>query len=188
MNFDKNNNLIISKKEIIDLFSYTINQLYAHDCDLFKNNAQERSLVARLSMYLRDKIITLEENGIYVDVEYNRDGDNLKRPHINDTKNWIAPDLLIHERGSKEHNYRNDIIYCEIKKASTSGQADATKIIKQMNERKYKYGIDLYKLSLYDCQLDLYYFDIDKNIKKESYIFDILTKRFRSGKDGERQW
>lgn len=179
MEFDAGN-LKVSKEEIIDLFKKVITKLYKCDYELFKNNVQERSLVARLSMYLRDSLICLETNQIYVDVEYNRDGDSLKRSYPEKVRKWFAPDILVHERGSKKNNYRNDIVFCEVKKDSESGHEDASRITTQMKVRKYAYGIDLYKLSPDECCFDLYYFSNEDNkIQKESYKFNNSTKTWQ---------
>jgi hypothetical protein len=67
-----------------------------------------------------------EENGLRIDVEYNRDGGgrDIKQ---NKSQIKIRPDIILHERGSKENNYKNDIIYCEIKKICS--------VIKQISKK-----------------------------------------------------
>jgi hypothetical protein len=167
MQSDKHKN---PQDELICLFSKAIGKLIEQDSFLLESNVQERTIAARLAMYLRDDLLCAEEDGIFVDVEYNRDGVDLKRPDPQVAAHWIAPDILIHERGSRKNNYRNDIVYCEIKKHSHSCADDAERISKQIQLRHYQFGIDLYSLSLEDIRLDLY---IGQNPpKKYKYDFE----------------
>lgn len=166
MTFDNENTLDICKEEVINAFSNALTKLFEKDAQLFVFDVQERAIAARLAMYLREEFLCLEEHGITIDVEYNRDGKDVKRHHDTDKDGWIAPDIILHQRGSGKNNgYENDIFYCEMKKNSKSDADDATKVKDQMEERKYKYGIDLYSISLWNASLDLY---LRKNGSQES--------------------
>ena len=157
MKFDNKNTLHICKEEVISAFGNALTKLFEKDAQLFEFDVQERAIAARLAMYLREEFLCLEEYGITIDVEYNRDHNDEKRRHISDEKGWIAPDIILHQRGSGENNeYKNDIFYCEMKKKSKPDADDAEKVKGQMEERKYKYGIDLYSLGLWNASLNLY--------------------------------
>lgn len=157
MTFDNENTLHICKEEVINAFSNALTKLFEKDAQLFVFDVQERAIAARLAMYLREEFLCLEEHGITIDVEYNRDFNDEKRRHIFDKEGWIAPDIILHQRGSGENSeYKNDIFYCEMKKKSKPDADDAEKVKGQMEERKYKYGIDLYSLGWWSANLNLY--------------------------------
>lgn len=172
----------MSHDDIVQLFNHALQKLVVTDMILLNVDAQERAIAARLAMYLRDDLLFAENHNIFVDVEYNRDGDNLKRPAQGSTQVWIAPDIIIHERKSGacqgEDKYRNDIVYIEVKKNSKESQADAQKVLGQMKQRKYQYGVDLYRLSAQEIKLELYecsgtlktscQFDFASNILREA--------------------
>jgi hypothetical protein len=170
----------INEKEIIQIFSSAIARLYKNDFCLFESGVQERALQFRLGVYLRELFLFAENNGLSIDVEYNRDGEkDAKRPNPEKSvKDWFAPDIILHERGSKIFDYRNDIIYCEIKKDSKSGSSDATKIKQQMKIRKYQYGIDLFSLKKDKIELDVY--KIEQVEKPKRYIFNFKTCQLES--------
>lgn len=181
MKFTQNNRFFVSHDDVLQLFNHALQKLVITDMILLNVDAQERAIAARLAMYLRDDLLFAENHDIFVDVEYNRDGDDMKRPAPNSTGVWIAPDIIIHERKSGayqgEDKYRNDIVYIEVKKNSKENQADAQKVLEQMKQRKYQYGVDLYRLSAQEIELNLYecsgtlktscQFDFASNILRE---------------------
>lgn len=157
MTFDNENTLHICKEEVINAFSNALTKLFEKDAQLFVFDVQERAIAARLAIYLREEFLCLEDHGIIIDVEYNRDGKDVKRHHDTGEDGWIAPDIILHQRGSGKNNgYINDIFYCEMKKKSKPDADDAEKVKGQMEERKYKYGIDLYSLGWWSANLNLY--------------------------------
>lgn len=158
MKFDSNDVLHICKEEVIAAFSQALTTLFEKDKELFDFDVQERAIAARLAMYLHEYFSFAETNGLRIDVEYNRDYVDIKRRNLQDRDGWIAPDIILHQRGSARENFKNDIFYCEIKKNSHSGNDDAAKVKEQMVERKYKYGIDLCRLKFEDVLFDLYLF------------------------------
>ena len=178
MNFNKNGDFIITSEEIIHFFSQALKRLINEDSFLLKSGVQERSIQFKLGVYLRELFSFAECGGLNIDVEYNRDGkSNVKRPnpdceHFSKNK-WIAPDIILHERGSadfkSDNKYKNDIIFCEIKK---NGKNNPKRIKEQMKIRKYKYGIDLYLLTPKKISLDLYTQD---NIQRQ-YEFNFKTQ------------
>jgi hypothetical protein len=176
MQFDEKGNFCISEVEIIQVFSYAFKRIVTEDKHLFESGVQERALQFRLALYLRKQLKFAECRGLFIDVEYNRDGkNNKKRPSPNCEKSWIAPDIILHERGSADYEgdekFKNDIIYCEIKKNSKSGNQDATKIKEQMINRKYQFGIDLFSLKPENVLLDLYVLNDNKPVKTACYKY-----------------
>lgn len=176
MKFDENGVLHICKEEVVAAFSQALATLFKNDKELFDLNVQERTIATRFAMYLHEYFSFVEANGIKIDVEYNRDGADMKRRHPQDQDGWIAPDIILHQRGSGVEGYKNDIFYCEVKKNSHSDASDAEKVKEQMRERKYKYGIDLYRLKFEDVSLDFYLFENSPersgNIIKIPYKYD----------------
>jgi hypothetical protein len=183
MYFNEKNNLIISDEEIIQIFSFALRRFVKDDIHMLKSNVQERALQFRLASYLREYFIFAESGGLNIDVEYNRDGandikkikpDNLYREECS----TFYPDILLHERGSADYDngekHKNNIIYCEIKKNGKSGNDDAKRVILQMKERNYQYGINLYSLKENDIRLDLYTVN---NIGHIGYKFDTKSKK-----------
>jgi hypothetical protein len=175
MNFDKNNKFYISAEEVVQIFSLALKRIIKEDMHLLKSGIHERSLQFRLACYLREYFIFAESGDIYIDVEYNRDGDkDIKKVKPDDeNSSEIFPDVILHERGSAKKGYINDIIYCEIKKNSESGNNDAKKIIEQMENRKYQFGINLHTLKQDEIYMDLY---TDYKSPPVNYRFDFDIK------------
>lgn len=146
MKFDKHGRFQISKEELVQLFSAAFTKMLRRDRDLFEspNQAQERTFMHRLAFYLHELLRFPEEytckNGIKLslDVEYNRDGDDVKRLIRVPEKDWVAPDIILHERRSGDlsgnEQYRNDIFVCELKKCGNVDGDDATKVLAYINE------------------------------------------------------
>lgn len=91
MKFTQNNRFFVSHDDIVQLFNHALQKLVVTDMILLNVDAQERAIAARLAMYLRDDLLFAENHNIFVDVEYNRDGDNLKRPAQGSTQVWSRP-------------------------------------------------------------------------------------------------
>ena len=103
MNFD----------ELISLWTKAFNWLYKKDMALFETDVQERAIAGRLAMYLQQEYDPHFEKTACIDLEYNREGKGIKRPHPRVEDGWIAPDILLHVRKKREN-----IFYCEVKKKS----------------------------------------------------------------------
>ena len=129
----------LSKMELFRKLKYAFSNLIEKDEYIISRNAHEQCLSGRLAMYLREALIDYEKiYNIVIDVEYNRDHDNVKPSDPNDPNSGnIRPDILLHTRDS----YDNDLIYCEIKK-NDDKRLDLDKVSNQVsNERHYKFGI-----------------------------------------------
>jgi hypothetical protein len=86
-----------------------IEELRKHDGHLLDVDASERSITHHLAVYLQQ-----EFEGWKVDVEYNRDGHDIKRlrdlPDVRSDK--VYPDIIVHRRGTNDHN----LLVVEVKK------------------------------------------------------------------------
>lgn len=197
LTFDENNQATITEAMVIDIFSAAVAKLTKIDQLLFKHQVQERAIAARLAMYLRDTLIAWEletqKPQILVDDEYNKDGDDFKSRDFEiynrvkaGKRPYIIPDILIHERGSGSYTgndrYRNDLVYCEIKKESKSQADDAGKVCQQLLVRKYQYGVDMYCVSKSKIEMDVYnYNKADDQFIKTPCYFDFDQNAFVPG-------
>jgi hypothetical protein len=184
------NNFVITKEELIDEWQMALTKLIDNDLDIMAGrNQNERNIAYRLVIYLREQFLWLEKYEIYIDGEYNRDGDGgSKRPNpqeeYSNKNTWIAPDIILHERGSAKNDYRNDIFYCEIKKnASDEKSDDDKKIEHQMEERKYQFGINIYKLNSKQVELKLYTKETLE--KPQRYSYNFTTKQLEENCNGQ---
>ena len=177
-----NGELVINEAEILDIFKSALTKLYKNDEFLIQNDVHEQTIANRFAMYLREDLLLAEDNGLRIDVEYNRDGvgRDIKQ---NKSQIKIRPDIILHERGSKEKNYKNDIIYCEIKKDLQSNQTDIIKIKEQMRQRKYKFGIYIYLIKIDEAQFNIYTVR-DEEIITRSYKFDHQTRKLEELNNG----
>lgn len=174
MKFDSSGHLIIEKDELLQIWSEALKSLIEIDQALLESDVQERAVCFRLAHYLSQFFLLAEKHRIFVDVEYNRDGEKRKKTPMPDqcTRHWIAPDIILHERGSAddpEDKYRNDIFYCEVKKNDSKNGSDKNRIIEQMCERKYQFGINLYQINKNKIELALR--DLNKSSCREIYAY-----------------
>ncbi|WP_267642073.1 hypothetical protein [Haloarchaeobius amylolyticus] len=142
----------------------SLNKLLDGDGDrkLLVNDANERSISHRLAMYLEQEVEAFEMD-YDVDVEYNRvtkeNGatvDSKKRVRydklpdecqgrkieVDDTNaQTVFPDIVVHKRGSSDHN----LLVIEIKKTSSSdsGKCDKEKIKRFRADIGYENGLFL---------------------------------------------
>ena len=114
------------------------------DRHLLVVNVSERCIATRLAMYLREYF------GDYdVDVEYNRDGDIIKKlqsvvqryPRSRDEETQcqrVLPDVIVHRRG--DHN--SNLLVIEMKKASNKSgiESDLQRLRAFRNELSYNLG------------------------------------------------
>lgn len=149
---------IFCKKQVLFAFSYAFGQLLTVDRALFEHNATERTIAARLAMYLRQHYFQYETSAIggknyFVDVEYNKAGHKLKNPK-GTYRSWTAPDIIFHNRGYSNEN--DNIFCCELKKDSESGRYDSIKVKRLINAYDYLYGFDIFKIKQDKIWFDLY--------------------------------
>lgn len=192
MKFNESGVFEISKEELVQSFSLAFASTIERDAFLFQvSKPQERTFMHRFAQELR-KIFALAENFsikgkpvLSLDVEYNRDGIDCKRRRIGNCQEkgkWIAPDIILHERGSgRDGTFRNDIFACEMKKSGDARSEDANRLKHDfLGRRKYQYGIDFYAFSKRDPRVRGYAFDLYVRgcVESEKYVFDENSGQF----------
>lgn len=160
---------VIDKNKLLNILQGAFAKLYKFDSDVIEKNIHEQCLSGRLAMYIREEFQESKDNKIRVDVEYNRDKNNIKCENQNKEYNvennpHIRPDILIHERGTNNYN----ILYCEIKKGNN---CDINKVKKQVyGDRRYRYGISIIKIN--SAEIEFVLFEIsDSKQQPEKYYF-----------------
>lgn len=155
--------------ELISLWTKAFNWLYAKDMALFETDVQERAVAGRLAIYLQYEYDPHFEKNACIDLEYNREGKGIKRPHprveVKAENGWIAPDILLHVRKKKEN-----IFYCEVKKKSDADNADSVRVNDALAERDYQYGVNLYYIRT-DCAKVSIYERVDRHIRRIDYMY-----------------
>ena len=97
------NNLVESLKELYEKDKYLI----SHGSGSNYEHVSEMSIVFRFGLYLNRRIEAwLAENGYSLDIEYNRNRDEIKYLDYTTSgkSNRVRPDMIIHERGSNQNN------------------------------------------------------------------------------------
>ena len=105
-----------------------------------KHHVGERSIVFRFAHYLQNEIRKIESfENLYVDCEYNRNIDDLKKLPEPDKR--IIPDVIIHERGVNDNN----MLVMEFKTYWNNDQGHDEEKIEcftyAKGAYKYKYGV-----------------------------------------------
>ena len=163
---------IMELEDFLDLWNYAFRMLYKKDISLFRTDAQERSIMGRLAIYLQNRYDPFFDDLICIDLEYNREGKNVKRPHPHDNDGWMAPDILLHTRECSDNN----IFYCEIKKKSDSKNQDAERARDAVRERNYQYGVNLFYIESDGAEMSVYTVcesnDGNKLLRERMYVFD----------------
>ena len=113
----------------------------AEDRHLLEVNVSEWCIAARLAMYLREYFRDFD-----VDVEYNRDGHEVKRlhnlvrdcPRDRDDGHRVLPDVIVHRRDSADSN----LLVIEMKKdpGDKGTDSDRRRIKAFKKELNYKFG------------------------------------------------
>jgi hypothetical protein len=113
--------------------------LLARDTALLSRNAAERTVAARLALYLSALFPAYD-----VDVEYNRHGLDPKDVTLPITcrgggRKLIVPDIIIHHRGSDDAN----LLVIELKKSTNHEphDCDRAKIVAMKREYRYTFGV-----------------------------------------------
>ena len=176
MGYDENGLFLLSERELVCAFSKAFARTLKRDAYLFEESKpQERTFMFRFAQELRNEFLDAEyptggQPALSLDVEYNRDSTGLKYedPDHPSKKKWVAPDIILHERGSGsylcEQKYRNDIFVCEMKKdglhnmtnAQKAKKLNADRVLDFIRNRKYKYGVDFCQFAVTPARFELY--------------------------------
>ena len=199
MGYDEQGLFSLKEEELVEAFSKAFARTLKRDAYLFtESKPQERTFMFRFAQELRNEFLNAEYPpcgmpALSLDVEYNRDGTGLKYEDPNHPikKKWVAPDIILHERGSGsylcEQKYRNDIFVCEMKKDApheemTDAQkakqqkTDAGTVLDFIRNRKYKYGVDFCQFAVTPARFDLY--TTEGDVKE--YKFNIESNQFET--------
>ena len=109
-----------------------------YDLLLLQNDAHERTVCARLAMYLQAVF-----PGYDVDVEYNRHGFDPKRlqeiPNCKNHDSLVYPDVVVHRRGNDDSN----LLVMELKKSTNTEprDCDRTKLKCCVDAFKYDFAV-----------------------------------------------
>ena len=151
--------------------------LYEKDRELFIADVQERAIAGRLAIYLQHILDPDFKSEYRIDIEYNRDGMDTKRRHLEDTKGWMAPDIIWHKRGNGSGN---NIFYFEMKKAENKDNEDSIRV----KDRKYKFGVNLYAINGRSAKLSIYKWH-GEFVQEDGYTYCQATKALRhDGRNG----
>lgn len=160
-------------EKLIDLFDYALRMLYEKDHLLFDVEAQERTFAGRLAIYLQHAFDPEFQNELCVDIEYNREGNEIKRRHRRDRRGWIAPDIVLHKRTSVD---KDNILYCEVKKSEDEFNNDSERVKDAVRERHYQFGVNLYSIQPEEAKLSVF-MSRDGTVREEKYLFTCLSKK-----------
>lgn len=154
-------------EKLIDLFDYALRMLYEKDHVLLDIEAQERAVAGRLAIYLQHAFDPEFQDELCVDIEYNREGVEIKRRHRGDRKGWIAPDILLHRRTSVD---KDNILCCEVKQNEDEFNKDSDRVKDAVRERHYLFGANLYSIQPEEAKLSVF-MRKDGFVREEKYIF-----------------
>lgn len=115
-----------TREEIERRVRRAVEELRRHDGHLLEVDANERSITHHLAVYLQREFEDMD-----VDVEYNRDGHEIKRlltqtnVSSDDTDAvTVYPDIIVHRRGTNDN-----ILVIEVKKRGGGNGLDEKKLI-----------------------------------------------------------
>ena len=129
--------------EVKNFLERAIARVYHADRHLLVVDASERSIAARLAMYLQEDFV-----GYDVDVEYNRARAKIKRlmavvgccprDRIETEGQRVLPDVIVHRRGDNKSN----LLVIEVKKSSDprGTDCDHERLEAFRAELRYKFG------------------------------------------------
>lgn len=85
----------------INTIKKALEKFYQNDSSLLERHGKiEKSISFRIGHYLSEKIES-ENDGFFIDCEFERNGDDLKEICINGTSKIVRPDIICHDRGCR---------------------------------------------------------------------------------------
>jgi hypothetical protein len=123
-----------------------IERLQEYDSYLLIRNVNERSITHHLAVYLQQEFPAWD-----VDVEYNRDGHDIKRlfvlpdaPSDDTNAKTVYPDIIVHRRGTNKAN----LLVIEVKKRGYGHGFDEKKLVEYTKPLSddglgYRWGLHL---------------------------------------------
>lgn len=126
----------------------------------------------RLANHLQDEVLpllnNLHEERMFVDIEFNREGGSYKRAEIDGKEKTVRPDIIIHNRKSKEA--KKNILVVECKKQGADRKEindDEKKILALMQHEKYDYLFGLQVIYGKNGVQGLFFFKDGEGIQQE---------------------
>ena len=162
-------------EEFLENCKFVFNNFLKNDYLLIENKNYEPTVSGRMAMYFRDRLDYLEKKNLFVDVEYNKYGQNKKLARCEQNEcsynKPIRPDIIIHERTKQEKN----LLYCELKKNASRNSEDKNKVEEQVKDKKYTFGLYINRIKEKEIQFQvfnnnvwrLYIYFLDDNSIKE---------------------
>ncbi|MBN9220177.1 MAG: hypothetical protein J0I79_19705 [Mesorhizobium sp.] len=142
----------MNQEEIDELLLEALRRLYEEEEHLFRADAAERTVCARLAMILQGSF-----DHHSVDVEFNRHGFDPKEIEWPDTDgtptvNKVYPDIIVHQRGHDEEN----LLVIEVKKTSNPApdEGDLQKLSRIKHALNYRYAVFLRLPFRNDAEID----------------------------------
>lgn len=148
-------NKILKYEDLLKILKVIFKNFLINDYQLIEMQNYELSFSGRLAIYFRDGFLNLEKENILVDIEYNKYDNGDKKRYVQNDNNTpcIRPDILLHERTTQDNN----IIYCEIKKKDSEAGSDKRKVEEQVKDKKYIYGIYIYKFKKEKISFEIFH-------------------------------
>ena len=100
----------------------------------------------RLANHLEEEIIPVLriEDPLFVDIEFNREGVDLKNVRINGKDKTVRPDIIIHNRKTGAEKLNFLVVECKKRDASKKDiEEDREKIRALMENERYEYSFGL---------------------------------------------
>ena len=145
------------KNRLLHIFYLANQRFLIKNFESINNGISERNMCALLSNEISRIIEQTELKNYYCDVEYNRNGKDVKT--IIDGEcviSRIAPDLIIHSRGQQQ---KDNLLVMEMKKkyAKKEDKDSDRKRLKLMTKQKYSEVFDFSDLELYMYEIGIFY-------------------------------
>jgi hypothetical protein len=169
----------VIKRKVLNVFSMLKrDDGTLFDCEIEESEYDSRKLHEvcinhRLAIYLEKEILPIISSAsqkYFVDIEFNREGINLKKIlECNGRERVVRPDIIIHNRKSEEKKENFLIVECKKIGASPAEiHDDREKVSAFLNDEKYKYSFGLQVVYGKDViEGTLFYKDSEGFIKQE---------------------
>lgn len=159
----------------IDTIKQALEKFYKNDSSLLARQGKiEKSISFRIGHYLSE-IIESENGGLFIDCEFERNGDDLKKICINGMPKEVRPDIICHDRDRVNH------FIIEIKLGSPG--KDLKKIQNMMKGLNYDFGYVISNMKNERRTVVIYEYELDnlvcQNVKKYKYEYDIDNEMLR---------
>jgi hypothetical protein len=114
------------------------------ESDTLERKLHEVCINHRLANHLERLILPQFAGGLFVDIEFNREGGNEKEVQVGNAARTIRPDIIIHNRQSGEA--KRNVLAVECKKAGASQEQlknDRERLEGLITDSKYGYSYGL---------------------------------------------